>query len=322
MPRISVGIDIPKEVHWVTVIDETGAVRLDHKLANDPAAIAALVEQLVALDGEVRVGLDFIGGIAGPAEAMFAATGFTLLHLPGLAVNRARQGTVGGENKSDPRDARTIADQLRIRRDLRLIETATEIDIELRLLVGRRRDLVQAQTQRIARVRDLLTRIFPALDLTTKGPLHLQTRYVTPAEMRSAGSRRIARHLQAIRNGAAITEPALVCARTQAIAVPGEVMTARLIRELAREALATRARLGEIDRELKDLLDRHPDAALIQNLPGMGAILTSELIAETGNLSRFRPPDALAAAAGIAPVLKQSGKTRFLKRPSGGNKGL
>lgn len=62
---------------------------------------------------------------------------------------------MGGEHKSDPRDARVIADQVRIRYDLRPIEPATELDIELRLLVGRRRDLVDAQTQRLSRMHDL-----------------------------------------------------------------------------------------------------------------------------------------------------------------------
>jgi transposase len=51
-------------------------------------------------------------------------------------------------------------------------------------------------------------------------------------------------------------------------------------------------------------------------------VLTAELIAEAGDFSRFHSADALAAAAGIAPVLRQSGKTRFLRRPSGGNKAL
>ena len=99
-------------------------------------------------------------------------------------------------------------------------------------------------------------------------------------------------------------------------------MSARLIKELAGEALAARTRLAGLDRELEDLLDRHPDAALIRSLPGMGAVLTAELIAEAGSLARFRSADALAAAAGIAPVLRQSGKVRFLRRPTGGNKGL
>jgi len=327
--RISVGIDIAKEVHWVAAIDADGAVRIDRKLMNTPTDIAALTDELAALQGTVRVGLDVVGGIAGLAAAMLAEAGFALVHVPGLAVNRARQGTVGGENKSDPRDARTIADQVRTRADLRAIEPATELDLEIRLLVGRRRDLVDAQTQRLARLHDLLVGIFPGLerclDLTTKGPLHLLTRFVTPAELRAAGKRRLVRHLQAaggLPKVEDLAERALAAAAEQIIAVPAERMTARLIRELATEALASRTRLIELDRELEALLQRHPDAALIRSLPGMGAVLTAQFIAEAGKLSRFRSADALASAAGIAPVLKQSGKTRFLKRPTGGNKAL
>jgi transposase len=327
--HISVGIDIAKEAHWVTAIDADGVVRIDRKLANTPGAIAALVADLTELGGSVRIGLDVVGGIAGLAEAMLAEAGFALVHVPGLAVNRARQGSVGGEHKSDPRDARVIAEQVRTRQDLRPIGPANELDLELRLLVGRRRDLVEAQTQRLARLHDLLVGIFPGLerilDLTTKGPLVLLSKFVTPAELRAAGKKRLVRHLKAaggLPNVDALADRALAAAAAQTIAIPAERMTARLIKELASEALATRTRLASLDHELQDLLDRHPDAALIRSLPGMGAVLTAELIAEAGSLSRFRSADALAAAAGIAPVLRQSGKVRFLRRPAGGNKGL
>jgi transposase len=327
--RISVGIDIAKEIHWVTAIDADGAVQIDRKLPNTPADIATLSDELTALRGTVRIGLDVIGGIAGLAQAMLAEAGFALVHVPGIAVNRARQGTVGGENKSDPRDARTIADQVRTRPDLRPIEPAAELDLEIRLLVSRRGDIVQAQTQRLSRMRDLLVGIFPGLeaclDLKAKGPLHLLTKFVTPAELRAAGKKRLVRHLQAAGGLPKVEDLAdlvLTVAAEQTVAVPAEPMTARLIRELANEALASRTRLIELDRELETLLQRHPDAALIRSLPGMGAVLTAELIAEAGNLARFRSADALASAAGMAPVLRQSGRTRFLRRPNGGNKGL
>jgi transposase len=327
--RISVGVDIAKEAHWVTAVDADGVVRIDRKLANTPAAIASVIDELKQLGGTVRIGLDVVGGIAGLAEAMLAEAGFALVHVPGLAVNRARQGTTGGEHKSDPRDARVIAELVRIRQDLRPIAPASELDLELRLLVGRRRDLVEAQTQRLARLHDLLVGIFPglerALDLRAKGPLVLLTRFVTPAELRAAGNKRLIRHLKAaggLPKVEVLAERALAAAAEQTIAVPAERMSARLIKELAGEALAVRTRLAGLDRELADLLDRHPDAALIRSLPGMGAVLTAELIAEAGSLARFRSAAALAAAAGIAPVLRQSGKVRFLRRPTGGNKGL
>ena len=122
---ISVGIYIAKEMHWVTAIDADGVVRIDRKLANTPGEIAQLITELGELGRTVRIGLDVVGGIAGLAEAMPAAAGFALVHVSGLAVNRARQGTRGGENKSDPRDARTIADQVRARSDLRPIQAAS-----------------------------------------------------------------------------------------------------------------------------------------------------------------------------------------------------
>src|SRR5512143_1291867 len=161
--RISVGIDIAKEIHWVTPIDADGVVQIDRKLLNTPTDIASLADQLANPGDTVRIGIDVIGGIAGLAEAILAEAGFTLVHVPGLAVNRARQSTVGGENKSDRRDARTIAEQVRARSDLRPIEPATELDLEIRLLVGRRSDIVQAQTQRLSRMHDLLVGIFPGL---------------------------------------------------------------------------------------------------------------------------------------------------------------
>jgi transposase len=326
--RIWVGIDVAKETHWATAIGENGEICLDHAVPNRPSGIEDLVAELAAL-GEVTIGLDVIGGIASLLTAMLATAGFRLRHVPGLAVNRARQGTAGGETKSDPKDARVIADQLRLRRDLRPIEPQSELDLEIRLLIGRRRDLVTQQTRRIARLRDLLAAIFPGLermlDLTTKGGLWLVTRYATPGELRRAGPKRIVQHLRragGVPNPEKLAAMALAAAQEQRIALPAERTTAVLIRELAAEAIAARTRLARLDCELDGLLARHPDAALIRSLPGMGAVLTAELIAEAGTIQRFASADALAAAAGLAPVLRQSGKTRFLRRAIGGNKAL
>jgi len=324
---IWVGIDIAKHIHWATAIDDLGQVVLDQRVPNDPAALQQLIEALAGLGDEPVIGLDVVGGIAALAQALLGAAGFRLVHVSGLAVNRARQGTTGGEHKSDPRDARVIAEQVRTRRDLRPIEPVSELDLELRLLVGRRGDLQVEQTRRLARLHDLLVGIHPGLervlDLTTKGGLWLVSRYVTPAEVRAAGRQGLIEHLQgagglSARQVQTLADRALAAAAAQHLTVPGE----RLAASLVREALACRQRVGELDRDLARLLERHPDAALIRSLPGMGAVLTAEFIAMAGPLTRFRSADALAAAAGLAPVLRQSGKVRFQRRPSGGNKAL
>jgi transposase len=328
---IWVGIDIAKHVHWATAIDDVGQVVLDQRVPNDPAALQELIDGLGRLGGAPVIGLDVVGGIAGLAQAMLEVAGFRLVHVSGLAVNRARQGTTGGEHKSDPRDARVIAEQVRTRRDLRPIQPVSELELELRLLVGRRGDLQVEQTRRLARLHDLLVGIHPGLervlDLTSKGGLWLVSRYVTPAEVRSAGREELVGHLRAAgglsgRQIQTLADRALAAAAAQQLAVPGQRLAARLVRELAAEALACRQRISGLDAELNQLLERHPDAALIRSLPGMGAVLTAEFIAEAGTLARFRSADALAAAAGLAPVLRQSGKVRFQRRPSGGNKAL
>jgi transposase len=188
---------------------------------------------------------------------------------------------------------------------------------------------VDDQTRRLNRLRDLLASIFPglerALDFTTKGALWLVSQYVTPAELREASRRKVVRHLQragGLPNVKTLADTALAAAEAQRIAISGERMSAVLIRELAVEALTTRERIATLDRELETLLQHCPNSALIRSLPGMGVVLTAEFIAEVGSVHRFSSADALAAAAGLAPVLRQSGKARFLKRPTDGNKTL
>jgi transposase len=104
--------------------------------------------------------------------------------------------------------------------------------------------------------------------------------------------------------------------------LPGERLTASLLKELADEALRNRQREAELDRDIEARLTGHPDAALIRSLPGMGALLTADFIAVAGSIARFRSADALASAAGLAPVLKQSGKSSWLKRPRKGDRQL
>ena len=193
------------------------------------------------------------GGVATPLTAMLPAAGEHVVHVPGLTVNRARQGTVGGRAKSDPKDARVIADQLRLRSDdFRPVGLGDDALAELRLLVGRRGDLVVDQTRRIGRMRYLLATIHPSLerglDLTTQGALHLIARFVTAIEIRRAGRARLIKSLRAaaVRQPERLAETALAAARAHPdLSLPAEAATADLVRELAAEALACKTRIAK-----------------------------------------------------------------------------
>jgi transposase len=333
---VAVGVDVAKEFHWAALVHaETGKILASRRVDNDPSAIQALIEEISAAEdghGRATVAIDVLGGIAGLLQVMLLDAGLRLVHVPGLAVNRARRATRGGEHKSDPRDAKVIADQIRLRGDeLRAVTPAGEVDTELRLLVGRRRELVVDQTRRIGRLRDLLASIHPglerAVDPTHKIDAALLARYVTPTQIRRAGRRRLTEYLRTTgRHNTpvidALVDKALAAAAAQHVAVPGEAVAADIVRDLAREVLACRNKLVELDKRIAEVLADHPDAALIQTLPGMGAILTAEFLAVAGGIARFTTGDQLASAAGLAPVLQQSGKVHYLRRATSGDKTL
>ncbi|QIZ01088.1 transposase [Streptomyces sp. S1D4-11] len=101
-----------------------------------------------------------------------------------------------------------------------------------------------------------------------------------------------------------------------------ERRTAQLVRELADELLTGKARLYTLEAEIEQLVAGHPDGALIHSLPGMGGALTAEFLAAVGDIRHFASGDALAAVSGLSPVLSQSGKVRYSRSATGGDKVL
>jgi transposase len=113
----------------------------------------------------------------------------------------------------------------------------------------------------------------------------------------------------------------MAAAQAQRIIVPGEQVAAAIVKDLAAEALEARAKINQLDR-IAELLDQHPDAALVRSLPGMWATLTAEFLAAAGGITRFTSADQLASAAGLAPALQQSGKVRYLQHATSGDRTL
>lgn len=72
------------------------------------------LEGIAGLGGERIFGIDLLGRPATLLEVALARNGERVVYPPGTAVNRARDA-YPGESKSDRRDARVIADQLRMR---------------------------------------------------------------------------------------------------------------------------------------------------------------------------------------------------------------
>jgi hypothetical protein len=133
--RISVGIGVAKEVHWAPAVTEFGEIVLDRKIENTADDIAAFIGEFQAASAR----------LASTCWAARPPSWSRCCWLPASVWSRsqASPSTARGRAMSvasarASKNARVIADQVRIRHDLRPIAPEPDIVAELRLLAGHR----------------------------------------------------------------------------------------------------------------------------------------------------------------------------------------
>ena len=97
------------------MLDGEGEEVLSRRVEAAEEDLEAVCSEVERLGRERTVGLDLVGGPATLLEAVLLERGERIFHVPSIAVNRARDA-YPCEAKTDARDARVIADQLRLRR--------------------------------------------------------------------------------------------------------------------------------------------------------------------------------------------------------------
>jgi transposase len=232
-------------------------------------------------------------------------------------------GAYRGEAKTDARDAYVIAETLRHRGDLQEVEVSTALVTELRLLVTHRTDLVGDRVRMVNRLRDVLSGYFPALERSfdyahSRGALALLTGYQTSDAIRRLGKSRLRAWLvkRKVRSADQIATTAVAAAKAQHSIVPGQEVAASIVADLAVQILAIGARISELEARITTTFRAHPQAEIIESMPGMGPILGAELIAAAGDLNGYANAGRLASAAGLVPVPRDSGRrTGNLHRP-------
>ncbi|MFC9916809.1 IS110 family transposase [Streptomyces sp. NPDC127197] len=325
MSRIWAGTDCGKTHHHCLVMDAEGGTLLSRRVANDEPELLNLLGDVLDLAGgdQVTWALDMTGGEPALLIALLVNHGQELVYVPGIAVNRATD-SYRGAGKTDARDARVIADQARMRRDLEPIRPGDDATVELRLLTDRRIDLVGERTRTINRLRSLLNGMFPVLERAvdiggSTGPLILLSGYQTPAAIRQTGTRRLATWLRnrKVRNPEVLASKAVEAAERQHTAVVGEQAIAKMVHTLAKEVMALNEKITETDKLIEGRFREHELAEVILSVPGVGAILGAEfLVGIGGSLDAFPTPDRLAAFAGVAPAPRDSGQVSGnLRRP-------
>ena len=197
-------------------------------------------------------------------------------------LSRAERRRTHRPGKSDPGDALAIARVAARERDLPPIRLPDRTG-ELRLLLEAREDLVAEATR-------------------VRNRLHAHLRVLAP------GYGGAVANLVTLRHRATVGRLLRGNASVQA--------------ELARALLARLAKLDDgttrLTRRIEGLVAGHP----LLRLTGTGPLTAARLIAEVGDVRRFRSADALAALAGVAPIPASSGQTQRMRLNRGGNRRL
>lgn len=248
------------------VIDEACHRLLSRREPNNEPELLQLLADVAALGQETTWAVDLADGVAALLITILTAHGQALIYLPGRAVNRATDAYRGG--KTSARDALVIADQARMRRDLRPMRHSDQISTDLKILTVRRADLVADRTRGINRLRARLAETLPALEralaLEYARPLILLTGYQSPAALRRLGRTRLETWLRrpGVRGAVRLTAMIMEAAEAQHTTIPGEQATVEVIADLARTERLRQPPLVEnaITGTTKTMLDQYSAA--------------------------------------------------------------
>jgi transposase len=285
---VFVGIDVHKHAHAAALLDDRGGELGVLTFPNSPHGYRRLLDWLAARDASgAVVGVESPGSYGRALVGALAAAGLEVLHVPAWRTHRERRRR--GPGKTDPGDALAIADVVRRKRTELGPALEPELVRALAMLDLQRRRFVRDRTQAIQRIRADWTQLDP----------------VGEARVIRVDCERELRKLKRIRFGDSLAEQ----------------IAARCIRELARDIDDLNQRIANLDAEIAALLQEHGNP--VADLHGAGTLVAASLIAQAGDVRRFRNAAAFARFCGAAPIPCGSGQTAGRHRlHRGGNRQL
>ncbi len=318
---IFVGLDWAEATDAVCVLDEAGVVLLKTTIEETVSGCSTLQSQLAGFassPNEVVVGIETDRGMV---VRLLLAAGYRLYAINPLAASRYRDRHHSSGAKSDPGDAKMLADLVRTdRHNHRLLKPASDEVEALQLVTRLHQRLVWDRQRHANRLRSVLREFYPQMkaavgtDLSSPVALALLARAPTPDQ----GQRLTRAQLEAIlrRAGASRNIPARAQALHAALQIPAPaelpVVLATAygfeVRALVQIITALSTQIDGAEKELTAQFEVHPDAEIIESLPGLGSVLGARILAESGDdPNRYANSKARKSAAGTAPITRTSG---------------
>jgi transposase len=320
--EIYCGIDWSERHHDVAVVDRAGVLLGRRRITDDLAGFTDLTALLAEHTGDEFTAVDVaIETDRGLLVAALRAAGHRVYAINPKAVDRYRDRHAVSGAKSDPGDALVLAHLLRTDRDQhRPLAADTELGQAVSVLARAHQDMVWARQQDTNRLRSLLREFFPAAltafaDLTTKTALTVLAAAPTPAAAAALTRANLIALLHAAGRG---TRPADAARLVEVFGQPQlhqppavEDAMGEAVRAIVRTVAATSESIKDLEKALNASFEQHPDAEILDSLPGLGLVLGARVLSEFGDdPNRFTHAASRRAYAGTAPITRASGRHR------------
>jgi transposase len=313
---VFVGVDMAKQDHYAHVIDRAGTDLFDRSVVNDEATISRLIDD-ASQHGCVALVIDMPSSSAQMLLAVARKREVPVAYVTGLQMRRAAE-LYAGAAKTDPRDARVLAEFARRHADqLAWLDVTDELLAKLRILNGRDVDLAEDANRASNRCRDALVSISPALEralgarLGHAGVRDLLAAYPTPTALRAASADTVRATIAARspRLADKITTAVTDALAAQTVTLPGEDTWGEIITGLVTDLDRLHTERAALGKQIETVFLEHPLGQVLVTLCGFGPRTGARTLAEIGDPTRFANGARLAAYAGLAPVDRRSGRS-------------
>ncbi len=321
---IFVGVDWAEAHHDVHVQDEDGKRLGGGRLPEGVDGIARFHELVGAHaqgPSEVIIGIETDRGLF---VAALVAAGYEVFAVNPMSTSRYRDRHSTSGAKSDPGDAKVLADMVRTDRHNHRPVAGDSVGVEaVKVLARAHQSMIWSKGRQTNLLRSTLREFYPAAlvafdDLASGDALEVLKVAPTPTLGAGLSHSKIA---AALRRGGrkrrvdertSEIQDALRSPQLQASAVVASAMGSSVSASVA--VIATMvAQIAELAGELESGFDQHPDAEVVRSLPGLGTILGARVLGEFGDdPNRYATTKCRKNYAGTSPITRASGTKRVV----------
>jgi len=321
---IFVGVDWAEAHHDVHVEDEDGKRLGGARLPEGVAGIARFHELVGTHAGEpaeVVIGIETDRGLF---VAALVAAGYVLYAVNPMSTSRYRDRHSTSGAKSDPGDAKVLADMVRTdRHNHRPVAGDTNGVEAIKVLARAHQSMIWSRGRQTNLLRSTLREFYPAAlvafeDLSCGDALEVLRVAPTPslgaglslskiasALRRGGRQRRI--DARAVEIQAGLRSPQLAGSTVVAAAMGASVSASVAV------IAAMNAQIALLAAELEAGFESHPDAVVVRSQPGLGTILGARVLGEFGDApNRYDSAKSRKNYAGTSPITRASGTKRVV----------